>query len=79
MGLKPAPTNRNTPLISFSDGYDPDYPSGWFVVFPKSYQLDLANEDNAVACFKFESQAMQFSERWGQLVAIIKNGIKSND
>jgi len=67
-------TDKPTAIQLVSTIYDPDFPPGWFVVFPRGTMLDATSEDNAIACFKRELHATEFSKRWGQFVAIIQNG-----
>lgn len=79
MPLQTTLTDHPEQLFTISDEFDPKYPSEWFVVFPKSTQLDLANEDRPIACFELEGHATQFAERWSPFVEIIQNGKDNNE
>jgi hypothetical protein len=61
-------------LIKRQADYDPEWRRGWWLVLPKSTQMDLAGEDRPVAQFQYACHAHQFAERWGQFVEIIQNG-----
>lgn len=67
-------TDHPQRLKTISEEYDDRFPANWWVVFPKSTQLDLADEDRANACFEHETHADKFADTWGQFVEIIKNG-----
>lgn len=54
--------------------YEPEWPKGWYIVFPKSTQLDIATKDIPIAAFRFETHAEKYAETWMPFVEIIKNG-----